>query len=732
MQLRLALLLLPLLLAACKPSSGGNAGSLLLSNVCFETRDEIETGLKSPAAHACADFTGNGMTDIAVVALVEQEVRVLVASSPGVLSEKGGFRKQFEAAPSGVLAADLDGDGDPDLVIAFAHAGCLRAFYNDGIGRFTETGPGLITGAVADFVAEDFDGDGLVDCAVASRARHMVLVFRSLGALGFAKPVEAPCSKDSDLTGLWAGDLNGDKRPDLAATDGANDQVVVWYQTPTGFAQAPRQLLAAGGKEPLSLIGADVTGDGVLDLAVANYASRSLAVFAGDGVGNFELPSIVALDGSPFHLTIGDVYGDGRQHFVVSYVNHAAVGVVENPPGPGFGPERQYPTSGLTTMSAVHDVDHDERMDIVSSGLNTGVLSLLRGTVAGGLAGSEDFATGRSTPGYAVVGDFDKDGRADAIVSDGVAGVCTIMRSVGGVLSRNGEIDVGIEPGAMSAGDLNQDGFVDVVVAVKGGVRFLMNLAAASPRTEFNLVPARIAAPFGGGVGPFSTALDDLDGDGRVDLVVLDQGGDLARVFYGAAGGVPFRAPGLEIQLPGRPTGITAGDFDGDGQRDLAVTRFDGANVTILAGQGRTFSRIGDVVVGRQPIYVTAMDLDHDGRDELMVSNLGESWLSVVRRTGQGWDSENLTVGLGPTALRVGDFNRDGHQDLVVASACSADLHVVLGDGSGGFGSVFRFAGTYDVVSAGLGDVDGDGLDDLVLTNQYSNRITLCLNRSRP
>ena len=133
------------------------------------------------------------------------------------------------------------------------------------------------------------------------------------------------------------------------------------------------------------------------------------------------------------------------------------------------------------------------------------------------------------------------------------------------------------------------------------------------------------------------------------------------------------------------------------------------------------------------PNYLRSADFDSDGRDDLVVSDGGSDSLTILRGAdGAQLQTMTLPAGRLPTALLTRDLNRDGHADVLVASMVGADFRVMLGDGLGGFAEALVFPGVYTAVTAAFGDLDGDGLEDLLIGSLFSERLETFRNVSRP
>src|SRR5712664_1006489 len=139
------------------------------------------------------------------------------------------------------------------------------------------------------------------------------------------------------------------------------------------------------------------------------------------------------------------------------------------------------------------------------------------------------------------------------------------------------------------------------------------------------------------------------------------------------------------------PSGIAVGDFNGDGKLDLAVVNFGDWNIYVLLGNGDGTFQVARSVYfasgGGFPWYVVAADFNGDGKLDLAVSNYGDNSLSVLLGNGDGTFQAPLTtpVGTNPAQVTVGDFNGDGKLDLAVSSVANNTVAVLLGNGDGTF-----------------------------------------------
>jgi Bacterial Ig-like domain/FG-GAP-like repeat len=225
--------------------------------------------------------------------------------------------------------------------------------------------------------------------------------------------------------------------------------------------------------------------------------------------------------------------------------------------------------------------------------------------------------------------------------------------------------------------------------------------------------------------GPTYIATGDLNHDGAVDLVTLDEGNNVALITLGdGKGGF---ATTVAVPTGNAPSAVTIADVNGDGFGDLLVTDSADDDVSILINDGRGGFVRTTLAVGANPQAVRAADVTGDGNLDLLVANSGDNNVTLFTGNGKGQFTKgaSFAVGLTPDSMAVGDVNGDGKADIVTANMAEGTVSVLLGAGAGKFGP----AATFDVGSlptnVARADVDGDGKMDLLVANSGDGSVTV-------
>ncbi|MDZ8078188.1 MAG: DUF4347 domain-containing protein [Nostoc sp. DcaGUA01] len=236
------------------------------------------------------------------------------------------------------------------------------------------------------------------------------------------------------------------------------------------------------------------------------------------------------------------------------------------------------------------------------------------------------------------------------------------------------------------------------------------------------------ASNFDVGSDARSVTVGDFNKDGNSDLAVANYSLDKVSVLLGNGSG-SFGAT-TSFSVGSSPASVTVGDFNNDNNSDLAVANYGLDKVSLLLGDGNGgFGAATSFSVGKNPYSVTVGDFNKDGNSDLAVANSGSNNISVLFGNGSGRFNvaASFIVGNNPYSVTVGDFNKDGNSDLAVANSGSNNISVLLGNGAGSFGAASNFDVGNNPYSLTVGDFNKDGNSDLVVANYGSNNISVLL-----
>jgi hypothetical protein len=404
-----------------------------------------------------------------------------------------------------------------------------------------------------------------------------------------------------------------------------------------------------------------------------------------------------------------------------------------------------YHPSVVAPAIATSDFNHDGLPDILSVN-NRGSLTIVINRGGGfnaprGVAFSRPgLSSGQFSVGGLKSADLNGDGALDLVIaSTGLNDVAIMLGAGRNKFSDPVLISSGVTNGlplTIELQDFNNDGNLDLAVlyAITRKVVVLLGdgQGGFTPSATINI-----------GVNVNTIISADFNNDGNLDLVVRGASGGLALCLGNGQGGFTQIATEFGRNTP--DFAFTAGDFDGDGNRDLAIydslqSGVGGLNIVILPGDGQGgFGQPSNVSVPERLSFLSAKDLNMDGRDDLIYtpSYIGNAIFVALSNPGGGFGA--------PVAYQVGsttgpvvttDINGDGKLDLISASFDTGTVSLLLGDGDGGFNQQAPlpvFVATYQIAT---GDFDRDGRIDLAIPRSGApviaiiNNKTMCIPQS--
>ena len=379
-----------------------------------------------------------------------------------------------------------------------------------------------------------------------------------------------------------------------------------------------------------------------------------------------------------------------------------------------------------------------------------------------------------NTDPYGVaIGDIDGDGKADMVVcmydtilgTPGRKAVVNIYRNTGapGTVAYDTAVRIPISNGSFQVklADLDGDGKLDVIVASSGSGRvgFIRNTSAVGTIT-FALYTASNTRTFTSGAREVAVA--DFDGDGRLDIAGAVPNESQVEIFYNRMNSVPsasfpsnaFSTVRVDIPVASGCVGICAGDMDGDGKTDIVTANAGDGSITIL----RNISDIDTFIfepgvnftAGTTTASVRLLDVNNDGRPDVVASNFGSDNLTIFQNNISGTPLSGTSMGTGinfssgagsgPSTLDVGDIDGDGKTDIAVALGNGNAVAVFKNAYSGGPIAAGTFSAptilstgtTSNTAGVTIGDLDGDTKPDIVSANIGTDNISIFKNTSAP
>jgi hypothetical protein len=295
-----------------------------------------------PSAMAAGDFDRDGLRDLAVCSLIDGiGITISTLFNDGDTTFTVGDSYPIGGVATFATAADLDGDNDLDLITVNEYTNTISLLPNEK-GVFGEA-MNLATGRrPRAVVAADLDGDGDVDLAVVNSGDNTVGIYRNGGVANFLPAILFTVG--TKPTGITALDVDGDGDMDLAVAnegtgDGSAGVISLLLNNGNAHFGTPRSLTT--GVSPSAIVSADFNGDGLPDLATANFGidaqTSTVGVLLNNGAGGFHDVTAFLTPAGPYRLAVGDVDRDGDLDIVTANFNANSLTLLLNDGTGSFG-----------------------------------------------------------------------------------------------------------------------------------------------------------------------------------------------------------------------------------------------------------------------------------------------------------------------------------------------------------------------------------------------------------
>lgn len=346
--------------------------------------------------------------------------------------------------PSNVIVGDMNNDGKPDLIVTGGKSRSISVLPGEGGGRFgTALNPTLTAPeSPGELVLGDVNSDGNLDLAFATHDSYgvSILLGDGKGGLAFApnSPFRMKDGHHPHTHGLAMGDINGDRKLDLASVNNADNDISIAFGDGRGnFTRAPSTFAVGPSPYPLAL--GDVNNDGHPDIAATTSAtgpqrreqlpfSRALTLLLNDGHGGFRPSQLPLRTGQPWFVAIGDVNGDRRADLVATHHEQSALTVLLGDGKGGFTETTGSPFNFGHNVFTIKlaDTNGDGKPDVIAAS-GDGVRVML-GDGRGGFKPAPDspFLTGEGTWSFAT-GDVNRDGKTDVVTASGESGKVSVL-----------------------------------------------------------------------------------------------------------------------------------------------------------------------------------------------------------------------------------------------------------------------------------------------------------------
>jgi hypothetical protein len=691
-----------------------------------------------------------------------------------------GARSAMGGVPVDIELGDMNGDGLFDVVSPLYSTTSSNPYarvnvnLSNGDGTYQEALFQDVGESPTDLVLGLFNADGFLDAAIADSMRDSVYILLGNGDGTFLPGVEYPGG--SQPLRIDAGYINGDAFLDIVIGNNGERSVTFFLGNGDGTLQAPTTLTIGGNQNSLTPVLEDMDKDGNSDLLVAHRGEARVEFHKGNGDGTFAEAVNFTTPTAPDQVVIGDFNNDTNLDIALGTFS-AGVSILLGDGAGNFGEHVEYPVTGNIRGLRAANFDDDGALDLlvpISNG-NFDHITVLFGNGDGSFLPEQILEMPRFTR-IAEADDTDGDGHSDivALIAGGYGDISVLRGKEGREFETQRIIPTGNFGNiGLAVVDMNGDEHEDLVTARvtgnkilvllgDGAVEFAAPLEHDSAANLEDLIVAnvnndafpdvvtahrntdQIGVLLGNGDGTLqdafflaatadvrTVAAGDIDRDGKLDILSAPGPSGGVEVRLGIDG-LTFEAA-YEITTQSSTIDVFVGDVDDDKNLDMVLTRSSTLVLYLGNGDG-SFAAARNLQIGG--VSVVIIDIDKDGRSDIVTGDR-EGMLSILPGIGDGFFSAAVRYDLNqhndPATLGylvIEDINLDGNYDAVFSYEPFQCVGTLLGDGDRGFSDLRRYdlGGTF-TSGIQLGDVNSDGLPDIIGANRGGNNLSVLLHR---
>ncbi|MGN8224267.1 FG-GAP-like repeat-containing protein [Gracilimonas sp. BCB1] len=667
----------------------------------FGTQNVISTLADGAHSIYAADLDGDGDQDILSTSIWDMEIAWYENNGDGTFASQAIISTLAEG-PMSVFATDLDNDGDQDVISASQLDNEIAWYENNGDGTFaSQTIISTLADGARSVYATDLDNDGDQDILSASSSDDKIAWYENNGDGTFASQTIISTLADGARS-VYATDLDGDGDQDVLSAS-QNDNKIAWYQNNGDGTFASQAIISTLANGAVSVYATDLDGDGDQDVMSASTTDDKIAWYSNNGDGTFASQTVIStLADGALNIYATDLDGDGDQDVLSASQNDNKIAWYQNNGDGTFASQAIISTlaNGAVSVYAT-DLDGDGDQDVMSASTTDDKIAWYENTGTEIVSYVTKVSKEAAAPGSSIQVYGSGFNSSSSVYIGGVQATVESAQST--------KLTVTVP--SMNSG------IHDLIVQTDGDV--------AEYSDKFTVIkeqPAyfEFAESFDNGNTSSNISVSlDLDGDGDYD--VLDN--------YSLGGGIYELIPLINDGNGNFTYGTsiantsiveqTAGDFNGDGFEDLVYFTSLGSDSLIFIpsnGDGSFGNKIH--LTGFTTTFfnyhMEAADVNSDGNLDLLGGNLGSGSLSWFAGNGDGTFQTEQSIITGSSLIydfTLSDLDLDG--DLDVITGQNGILNWFRNDGTGSFTLVASLgSSSYRTVASSY--VNNDDYPDII------------------
>lgn len=704
----------------------------------FQMSIEYPTGDGSyPVSIKATDFNRDGWLDVVTSNREAHNAGVFLGYYATVVFWQQSYSTGTSSLSYFVVVSDFNNDTNADFAVVNSAYDNIGILLGDGNGTFSdEIMFSTITNSRPQVTSVgDINNDGQMDIALCNTMTDSVTIAFGCGNGTFINQKTYSTGENSSPSFTATGDFNKDGRLDLCVVNEGTSNVGILLSFDYATFKVSSTLNGDKFSIPKWIVLTDFNNDGLLDIAIANYASRNIGIFFGHGNLTFSEQKTYSTGNgaSPYMIATNDFNNDAIMDIAIANYDGGNIGILLGYGNGSFAEANTYSTGTKSQPNTIDfgDFNNDSYLDMVVTNRGTNTVGILLGYGNGTFAEQKTMSTGSNTgPRAVAVGDMNDDNILDLIVANEAAHNAYLFIGYGnGTFTKPTTILQGNYsfPHSVVVGYFNKDSFLDFAIANRGNnnVGVLLGYGNGS-------FTSQVTYSTGYNSITLTLIVVDINYDNNSDIAAVNLGTDSVSIFFGYGDGSFTQQILFSAGAGYQPNGVAFADLNGDNQIDFAISNLlDGSATIFLRDGSQPFLTMATYSAGNNshPKAMAVADLNNDTNLDIIVANHDDDSIGLFFGYGNGTfkNQEVYSIGKGskPSSVTFGDFNNDRLLDIVVANAGTSNIGMFLGQANGTFSIFGLYSTGNDAIPHGLAvaDFNKDNNLDLSVANSVGQNI---------
>ena len=635
------------------------------------------TAVGAQAVYAC-DIDGDGDQDVLSASWDDDKIAWYEnTDGKGTFGEERIISVYSEKVHS-IYACDIDGDGDQDILSA-AWGDNMIAWHENTDGKGTFGGIKVISnsaGGAFSVIGADMDGDGDMDVVSGYSSGAKVVWYENYNGEGYFETEQLIVDSVYMPKSVQVCDIDGDGDLDVFASSYLGDKIV-WVKNTDGLGTFGEDYtITTSARAYESIFSCDIDGDGDMDLLSASYLDNEISWYENtDGNGTFGETLVISNSARAAQSVYAfDIDNDGDQDVLSASQGDSKIAWYENTDGNGtFGVQRIITASAEGACSVYAcDIDSDGDDDVLSASQNDNKIAWYENTDGNGNFGEQQIITTSAEGAQSVYAcDIDGDGDQDVLSASYYDNKIAWYENTdgNGTYETQQVITTAYRATSVYACDIDGDGDQDILSA-----SYNDNKIAWYENTDGNGSFGEQQVIATSATGATSVYACDIDGDGDLDVLSASSDDDKIAWYQNIDGNGTFGAEQIITTFADYARSVYACDIDGDGDQDVLSASNDDDKIAWyenIDGSG-TFGEQQVITTSADNAKVYACDIDGDGDQDVFSASWADNKIAWYENTdGKGtFGGQQIitTSAIGAQSVYTCDIDGDGDQDLLSAS----------------------------------------------------------------